>query len=186
MASYTYDNERRGAKQDFARRPVTGRGFATPDHDHDSCIADALTAAAELCRTRGVRLTEQRRRVLELVWQSHEPVGAYGVLRALGAGGRPPAPPTVYRALDFLVDQGFVHRLESLNAYVGCIAPHRSHVGQFMICGGCGSVAELDDARITGAIGGSASDHGFAVARATVEIFGQCPNCAAQPDGGDG
>src|SRR5690606_29397539 len=101
-------------------------------HDHRRCIADALDAAERVCAGRGARLTELRRRVLELVWQSHRPVGAYPLLAALGRDGHAPAPPTVYRALDFLQAQGLVHRIESRNAYVGCPHPETDHTGQLM------------------------------------------------------
>src|SRR5918999_799750 len=103
-------------------------------HDHLSCIGDALDRAAVLCDQRGARLTPLRRRVLELVWRGHEPVGAYDLLAQMGRA----APPTVYRALDFLIEQGLVHRIESLNAYVGCDRPEAAHASQFLICTDCG------------------------------------------------
>ncbi|MFM2130403.1 MAG: hypothetical protein RL477_1949, partial [Pseudomonadota bacterium] len=90
-----------------ARKPVALRS----NHDHHRCIEDALAAAAELCREQGARLTPVRRRVLEIVWQSHKPLGAYAILDVMAAGGRRPMPPTVYRALDFLLAHGLVHRI---------------------------------------------------------------------------
>ncbi len=152
-------------------------GFASPGHDHGVCIDDALAEAERQCAAKGVRLTEQRRRVLELIWKSHEPVGAYTLLDRLRDGGVRAQPPTVYRALDFLVENGLIHRIESLNAYVGCAAPAERHVGQFLICTGCRSAAELDDASIGAAIAARAKEIGFAVSRATVEVAGLCPNC---------
>ncbi|MEI9982345.1 MAG: transcriptional repressor [Aliidongia sp.] len=101
--------------------------------------------AETVCTTRGVRLTELRRQVLELVWRRHEPVGAYDLLDELKVTHRRAAPPTVYRALEFLIDQGLVHRLESLNAYIGCTRPEELHAGQFLICTRCDSIGELDD-----------------------------------------
>ena len=153
-------------------------GFAGADHDHDSCVSDALDEAADMCRSRGARLTELRRRVLELVWGSHEPVGAYAILTALTGEGRGAAPPTVYRALDFLSSHGLIHRIESLNAYVGCVDPRHPHAGQFLLCERCGAAAELDDPRIGGAIASSAERLGFRVQKMTVEIRGTCPHCA--------
>ena len=155
----------------------SAHGFASPQHNHEHCIDDAVAAAARLCDSRGARLTEQRRKVLQLVWSSHEPIGAYTLLAAMQKSGKMVAPPTVYRALDFLVEQGLVHRIESRNAYVGCAAPNASHVGQFLLCGSCGSAAELDEAAIGSAIASSAASVGFEVTRATVEILGTCPNC---------
>jgi Fur family zinc uptake transcriptional regulator len=154
--------------------------FAAPDHDHDHCRGEALVVAEAQCRARGVRLTPQRRRVLELVWNSHAPVGAYALLDRMRDGGARAQPPTVYRALDFLVEHGLVHRIESLNAYVGCAQPARSHVGQFLICTRCRSAAELDDPGIAAAIARRTGEIGFSVSRATVEIAGLCPNCRAE------
>ena len=87
------------------------------------------------------------------------------------------APPTVYRALDFLIEQGLIHRIESLNAYVGCPRPERPHVSQFLICGGCGAAAELDDPAIARAVLRRASELGFVVERQTIEVRGFCPQC---------
>lgn len=151
--------------------------FRSERHDHDSCIETALDRAAGVCTERGVRLTELRRKVLELVWQGHEPVGAYHVLDALRRRHPGAAPPTVYRALEFLIAQGLIHRIESLNAYVGCSRPEQPHVSQFLICERCSVTAELDDPAITGAVLRRAAGLGFAVARQTVEVRGLCPHC---------
>ena len=94
--------------------------LATEPHDHDACVDDAMARAEAICGAQGARLTPMRRRVLELVWNGHRPRGAYDILEDLASDGKKPAPLTVYRALDFLVEQGLVHRLESLNAFVGC------------------------------------------------------------------
>jgi Fur family zinc uptake transcriptional regulator len=147
------------------------------DHDHARCIDDALSRAAELCARRGTRLTDLRRRVLELVWQRHAAVKAYDLLDELGASGGSAKPPTVYRALDFLIAHGLVHRLESLNAYVGCPAPDASHQGQFLICDACGGVSEFEAPAIEAAIAGQAAAQRFAVAAQTVEVRGTCRQC---------
>jgi Fur family transcriptional regulator, zinc uptake regulator len=149
------------------------RKKAFSPHDHESCVGAALDRAAALCARRGARLTDLRRRVLELVWRGHEPVGAYDVLARMGRA----APPTVYRALDFLIDQGLVHRIESLNAYVGCDRPDAAHASQFLICSGCGATAELDDDALAAAATRRAAQLGFAVERQTVELRGRCPRC---------
>jgi len=151
--------------------------FHADAHDHAACVGDALDRAAALCEQRGARLTELRRQVLELVWRGHAPVGAYEILGALQDGQRGAAPPTVYRALDFLMEQGLVHRIESLNAYVGCSRPERDHVSQFLICKQCGSAAELDDASIAESVMRRAKELGFSVERQTIEVRGLCPAC---------
>jgi Fur family zinc uptake transcriptional regulator len=150
--------------------------FIAAEHDHQDCIAEALRTAEALCLQRQRRFTAIRRRVLELVWRRHQPIGAYELLELLQSDGRS-APPTVYRALDFLQQLGLVHRLASLNAYVGCAQPGEPHDGQFLICEACQSLAELDAPTITSAIAESAAHSGFEPRRHTVEIMGLCPNC---------
>ncbi len=151
---------------------------ASPDttHDHARCIDDALDAAAEICGRRGARLTPLRRRVLELVWAGHRAVKAYDLLARLGAGAMPP---TIYRALDFLVAQGLVHRLESLNAYVGCPRPRAQHDSQFLICQDCGVVDEIDAPALVAEVRRRAGAAGFAPIRQTLEVHGLCGQCRA-------
>ncbi len=155
--------------------------FINEEHDHEACIADAMVQAERVCQQQKQRFTALRRRVFELVWQQHRPIGAYEVLELLQRDGRA-APPTVYRALDFLLEIGLVHRIASLNAYVGCIQPHQPHEGQFFICEACRSYAELDDGAINAAIASSAEEHGFSVRQHTVEIMGLCPHCQKKED----
>lgn len=151
--------------------------FSAETHDHQHCIDTALDEAAALCARRGVKLTALRRRVLELVWESHQPTGAYAILDALRAEDRKAAPPTVYRALEFLHAHGLVHRIESLNAYIGCVRPDQPHAGQFLICESCGATLELEDDEINEAVSRSASRLGFQALRQTVEVTGLCPDC---------
>src|SRR5262245_38713286 len=139
-----------------ASRRSTAGAFPRAGHDHGRCVDDAIAAAAELCARSGDRLTPLRRRVLELVWTGHRPVGAYALLDQLKQDGRSAAPPTVYRALDFLLERGLVHRLASLNAYCGCVHPGEAHLVQFLICRDCGTAAELADRRVGEAISRSA------------------------------
>jgi len=157
--------------------------FETPGHDHGHCIDSAIAKAQQSCAARGRRLTPLRRRVLELVWLSHRPVGAYEVLDALRRERPKAAPPTVYRALEFLLDLGLVHRIESLNAYVGCSGPQGAHEGahasQFLICSECGVAAEIADGAVQAAIGRIAAAEGFQPRRLTVEVAGRCPRCRA-------
>ena len=152
------------------------RTIFTADHDHRGCVSGALRTAAEVCDSKGIRLTEIRRRVLELVWESHRPIGAYAVLEALMKEQRA-APPTVYRALEFLQEQGLVHRIESLNAYVGCTQPKEPHAGQFLICGTCKESAEISDRRVSDAIQKTAADAGFEIRQQAVELLGTCNRC---------
>lgn len=148
-------------------------------HDHLSCISDAMARADALCRERGAKMTALRRRVLELVWASHSPIGAYAILDRLRAEDtRQAAPPTVYRTLDFLIEQGLIHKIESLNAYVGCDHPERRHVTQFLICTTCGAAMEIAEESILQSVKRSAGATGFSVERVNIEAQGQCPACA--------
>ena len=147
-------------------------------HDHSRCVHSALTEADAICARLGLRLTALRRRVLELVWQSHKPLGAYDILAVLSEqDGRRAAPPTVYRALDFLLENGLVHRIASLNAFIGCSHPEHSHQSQFLICRECHVAVELEQASISDAILASARTVGFTVEAQTVEVVGLCGNC---------
>ena len=151
--------------------------FPPAQHDHGHCVATAVQTAESLCRNQGLRFTRIRRRVLELVWNSHKPVGAYDILDRINSEGKKAAPPTVYRALDFLIEANLVHRLDSINAYVGCPDPGSSHTGQFLICRECRSVAELDDADINRLVEQKVSDLGFSAIHQMLEIQGLCQDC---------
>jgi len=105
----------------------------------------------------------------------HRPRGAYDILEDLATGGKKPAPLTVYRALDFLVEHGLVHRLESLNAFIGCPHPGGGHASQFLVCERCGTATELNDPGVAAAIARSAEALGFEVGRPIVEVRGLCP-----------
>ncbi len=155
--------------------------FPSQEHNHRACQRQALRRAEEECARKGIRLTALRRRVLELIWDSHAPVKAYDLLDQLKGERRGAAPPTVYRALDFLVAEGFIHRIESLNAYVGCDGPDEAHQGQFLICRQCGESAELSDPDVTELLAAKAARLGFDVDQTTIELTGVCPRCRATP-----
>lgn len=158
---------------------VFGMAVMTGDitHNHEACIRSALEQAESVCRRKNLRFTDLRRRVLRLVWSGHKPLGAYDILAMLEDEGRPSAPPTVYRTLEFLIEAGLVHRLDSLNAYIGCPEPGPKHSGHFLICERCRTVIELDDDEIATAVARRASAEGFRVARQTLEIQGCCEAC---------
>lgn len=157
---------------------MTQAPLASRPHDHSRCVNHALAEAESICTRQGLRLTTLRKRVLELVWASHKPLGAYDILAVLSdADGRRAAPPTVYRALDFLLENGLVHRIASLNAFVGCSHPEHAHQGQFLICRSCHAAIELEQATISDAISSSAAGVGFAVESQTVEVVGLCAGC---------
>jgi Fur family zinc uptake transcriptional regulator len=152
--------------------------FHAPGHDHDRCSADALKHAESLCAERGQRLTPIRRRVLELLLESHQPLGAYEIMdRAAEAGARP-APITIYRALDFLRDNGLVHRIESRNAFVACVNNHGSgDLVVFLICERCGAVGEASSQAVADQLKAAARAAGFTPKAPVIEVSGVCSHC---------
>jgi Fur family transcriptional regulator, zinc uptake regulator len=152
--------------------------FPAPDHDHGRCTSAAIAHAEALCTVRAERLTPTRRRVLEALLTSHRPLGAYEIVERLADATRP-APITVYRALDFLRDNGLVHRIESRNAFVACV---RDHGGDdfvvFLICERCGAVGEAPGGgAVADALRAAARTAGFAPKSPVIEIAGICSHC---------
>ncbi len=151
--------------------------FPSPDHAHHRCRNAALQHAARVCKSHGLRLTRLRRQTLEMIWKSHRPVKAYALLAQLSVQ-RKLAPPSLYRALHFLEQQGLIHRLRSTRSFIGCSHPATTpHSGQFLICIRCDTVAELPGLPITPGTQRTATSLGFAIDRATVEFLGQCQTC---------
>jgi len=141
-------------------------------------VESQLERAAELCARRGARLTELRRLVLALILAERAPIGAYELLDRLRAHRSGAAPPTVYRALDFLLAQGVIHRVERLSAFVSCLGDEaHEHRAQFLICGGCGQVTEIEDHEVEAALAQAARRSGFAIKGATIEAEGLCAAC---------
>lgn len=144
---------------------------------------DVLIHRAErLCRKRQVRLTPQRRFVLETIASARQPQSAYDILGVMRRSWPKAAPPTVYRALEFLQQQGLVHRLATMQAFVTCAHPGQDHAGQFLICRDCGRVEELDDGDIESSLDRAASAAGFRAAGEVVELTGRCCDCVQKVD----
>jgi Fur family zinc uptake transcriptional regulator len=146
-------------------------------HDHHHCQNAALSAAEAICTKRGSRLTDQRRRVLELVWESHRPIKAYDLLKKLSEDTGRLQPPTIYRALDFLREHGLIHKIDSLNAYTGCRHPDAGHDCFFIICRDCGNADECCSPELKSSITDTAAGHEFSIESITLEISGQCNSC---------
>ena len=146
-------------------------------HDHNHCLQAAIRRAEQKCADQGERFTKLRRQILEMIWGSHEPVKAYDLLDRLKKIHPGSAPPTVYRALDFLLEVGLIHKIESLNAYLGCGDPASGHSGQFLICRKCSSVAELNDISTSKNLQSMARSVNFSVDKMTIEITGLCDHC---------
>jgi Fur family zinc uptake transcriptional regulator len=147
-------------------------------HPHANCAKSTLALAEAACAESGARLTRIRRRVLEVVAEAKTPIGAYDIIDELAKDGTRPAPITVYRALDFLMDHAFVHRIASKNAYLACNHSHGSGaMVVFLICETCGSANEISDGRIAVALATAAKASGFSVRAPVLELSGVCAEC---------
>lgn len=137
-----------------------------------------MQQARERCARSGARFTPIREAVLQLIWSHHKPLGAYAIVEQLPLTlGRNIQPPSVYRAIEFLLELELIHRVPSLNAYIGCPFPGIEHTNLFMICRECRIAAEVSDENINAAIAGSVSKSGFVPQDQTIELFGLCPAC---------
>ncbi|WP_296428416.1 transcriptional repressor [Yoonia sp.] len=158
--------------------PTDPVGFET--HDHARCINASVTSAEAVCGRDGLRFTPVRRKALEILLQEHRALGAYEMLDRLRDAGFGSQPPVAYRALEFLVANGFAHKIERLNAFIACAHPGATHSPAFMICRLCNSVAEAQSTPTRGALGEAARAAGFQIERTVVEAEGICPACAEQ------
>lgn len=164
----------------MARKSHAHAIFPKPDHDHERCASDAIAHAEAICATRKERLTPMRRRVLEALLASHQPLGAYELIDRLAVRSERPAPITVYRALDFLRGQALVHRIESRNAFIACVHNHDSNDPiVFLICEKCGAVGEAASAAVADTIKNASRAVGFVPKTPVIEIIGICAHCKA-------
>ena len=155
---------------------------APPLPTDDASIEKAIAVAHRICASKGLRLTELREHVLRLILLHGKPLGAYAIMDMLEATSDRDhvAPPTVYRALDFLLEYRLIHKIHSLNAYLGNTNPKRDYSSVILICADCGSAEEVPSNSIQQAINLSASQHRFLVERQVIEISGRCSTCRIQ------
>lgn len=150
---------------------------AMQPHDHDACIRDTLAAVEAASLREGVNFTPVRRRALEILLESHVALGAYDLLKRLEQDGFGGQPPVAYRALEFLVKNGFAHRIERLNAFVACVRPGQDHGAAFMVCRKCNTVAETMTDPADTPLRRDADALGFAIESTVMEAEGVCPKC---------
>ncbi len=168
------------ANRSLARKSQSRAVFPAPNHDHARCASDAIAHAEAICAARAERLTPIRRRVLEALLASHQPLGAYELIDRLAVRGARPAPITIYRALDFLREQGLAHRIESRNAFIACGQEHGSgDPVVFLICEKCGTVGEAASAAVADTIKTASRAAGFTPKTPVIEISGICAHCKA-------
>ena len=140
-----------------------------------------MARAEAALAVQGLRLTPVRRRTLQILLESHRALGAYDVLERLASDGYGNQPPVAYRALDFLEEQGLVHRIRRLNAFAACMHPGETHAPDFLICRDCHAVAEAPAAAVGQALEVAARALDFSIERSTIEALGRCPACVATP-----
>jgi Fur family zinc uptake transcriptional regulator len=149
----------------------------TDIHNHSTCVQTALNNASQLCTERGVQLTEIRKQVLELIWENHHAVKAYDLLERIKPLQAAAKPATIYRALDFLREQGFIHRVESLNAFIGCCDLKTKHEQLLLICKQCENVEERHADSVMQVLAQELKNANFIAHSKAIEIHGICQNC---------
>jgi Fur family zinc uptake transcriptional regulator len=179
-------NKRTDGRMGMAAGQGSVGGEAVRQQEMPPSVSHALDMADARCTRAGAQLTALRRQVLALVLEADQPLGAYALLDKLKAQRPGAAPPTVYRALDFLLEQGLIHKVERLNAFVSCVEAGHEHAGhahhhphQFLICRDCGLTVEITDHAVSHAVAEAAAQAGFTAVHATVEIEGRCAACSA-------
>jgi Fur family transcriptional regulator, zinc uptake regulator len=153
------------------------------DHAHDHHHHDAMAEAEAHCASKGLKLTDMRRQVFEALVKSPQAMGAYDLIDALAnAGHKRLAPISVYRTLDFLLEAGLAHKIESRNAFVACPHQHGTQeVVVFMICDQCGKVQESTSDAVSKALASVASGLHFTPKGQVIEMHGRCAGCGEGP-----
>jgi len=146
-------------------------------HNHKQCVTAGLKKADAYCEQNKLRFTAARRRALGILLENHSAMGAYDLLERLNREGLGSKPTVAYRALGFLLENGFVHRIEKLNAYIACAHYGADHEPAFFICTDCGAVAEAVVGARTNKLAMAAKESGFTISHAIMEAEGQCPQC---------
>ena len=151
--------------------------MAFDDHDHQVCTTKGIKIAENHCIKHKLKFTPIRRKVLEILLEEHRAIGAYAILEKLRLDGFSTQPPVAYRALDFLVEHGFAHKIERLNAFVACSHPGATHRPAFMICRQCDSVAETESEASDSELSKIAKSSGFKIEQTVIEAEGVCHIC---------
>lgn len=152
----------------------------TTGHNHAQCIDKALSAAEKICLEKKLRLTPLRKRILELIWSNHKSIGAYELLDVFKQEDPNAKPVTIYRALDFLLSAGLIHKVESINAFVGCLRPETTHHSVILICDSCHNTYEVEAQKIYQQIIEASKLIDFSPSQLTLELHGCCSNCQSR------
>ncbi len=145
--------------------------------NHKISIDEALKKAEVICNKKGVKLTKLRQKVLTLILKNHGYVKAYDLLNDLKKNNASAKPPTVYRSLDFLMEHGFIHKIQSLNAFVGCSHPDEHEDCYFLICKECKNIEECCSNKVKKVLTSTSGKNNFSPNQVTLEITGICQDC---------
>jgi Fur family zinc uptake transcriptional regulator len=145
----------------------------TDQHSNDHQVYKAR----QFCEEKGARFTLLREKVYALLLEQQGAVGAYELLDTLKLTESNAKPATVYRTLDFLLEFGLIHKIESTNAFVACHHFDCKHPVQFLICDTCGDVREIQSVGLKDTLDNQASSVGFRVVKQTIEAHGTCAIC---------
>ena len=157
---------------------ISNLNVAHRPHNHSRCISAALEQAKHICKSKKLRLTPTRALVLKIIWQGHQPLGAYQIQDTLAdLNKKSIAPPTVYRAINFLLSHGLIHKVHSLNAFIGCPFPNSPHSNLFLICENCGNTAEVSDNSLNTILGSFCDRAKFDLKTQSIELSGTCARC---------
>ena len=161
---------------------ISGKNGIVPREGHKDCIDKAMEIAEQTCSEKQLKFTNLRREILRMIWEGHGPKKAYDLLRELQLTNPSAKPATVYRTLEFLIENGFVHKVNSLNAFVGCSHPLKQQDCYFLICDNCHDISEHCDPAITSAIKTITERNQFTLKNTTLEIAGHCNSCIQYTD----
>jgi Fur family zinc uptake transcriptional regulator len=147
------------------------------EHDHSACVSGGIARVTETCAQKGLQFTPVRKRVLEILLKNHRAMGAYEILDILRAEKMGSQPPVVYRALEFLMNNGFAHKIERTNAFTACTHIGVDHAPAFLICTSCDAIVETQSEMSKEVLSRAAKGTGFAISRVVIEAEGECPKC---------
>lgn len=152
-----------------------------PTHSHRAVTSGWAEQVRQACARRGLQLTGPRAGVVAVIAEHADPLGAYAIIEALAKReNKPIAPPTVYRALDFLIEHGFLHRIESRNVFAACAHLDHEHRGVLLSCQTCGRSVEIEDDSVGAAVDRAALSAGFVAKGRVIEVAGLCEDCAGR------
>ena len=147
------------------------------NHDHRKCSKKVIQNAEETCLKFSLNFTPIRKKVLEIISSNHKPSRAYDLLEKLRDDGFCDKPPTIYRALDFLIENKIVHKLNTINAYVACFDEESEEISCFLICEMCQEIEEFHNKNLNKVLTNIGKKRGIEIKNLNLEIGFKCQEC---------